>query len=376
MDTKNTLLFGNGINIQFGDKENSNREIILRAINETKQQDYPRHIIVDEPVLILQLLGYLYAQIGDILDHKYDQYAFTTDEKNSLNDFIERYEKWDSINLVDVGFEDYYLIYDLFCYKNKIYNPDKFYIREALKCFFLYSIYNHGKVEKIYYNYPNGLKEFFGQFQDIFTTNYDKNVEIFSGQKINYLHGSFYIKKDIYKPNSLRNSLSDRPINNCVIDDEHFYLYSNALTSYSGNSKLFIIKQAILANEGMDKFAKGYIEKPEIQQDVDMWKNDENILVKNLYETIKIKINNPDMKFDENYPIKEFEAIKGTLTIVGLSPNNDIHIFEMIDNNQKIKKIIFYYYEKSQIEDVKKLITHHKDILEFEEVQKLWKEYE
>jgi hypothetical protein len=231
------------------------------------------------------------------------------------------------------------------------------------------------KLKNIYYSYPNRLKELFGQFQDIFTTNYDKNVETFSGQKVNYLHGSFYIKKDIYKPNSLRNRLPDRPIDNCVIDDEHFYLYSNALTSYNGNSKLFIIKQAILANEGMDKFVRGYMEKPEIQQDVDKWENDVNALVKNIYGTIKVKINNPDMKFDENYPIKEFEAIEGTLAIVGLSPYNDVHIFEMIDNNSKIEKIVFYYYDKNQIEDMKKLTIQHKEILECKEVQELWKEY-
>ena len=164
-----TLLFGNGINIQFGGSDNFNKSIILRAIQNTKNLDFPRHIIVDEPELIISLLGHLFLALRPILSHEYDEFAFTTDEKFALNNFIRRYEKWPSLSVLDIGFEDYYLIHNLFCYKNKIVNPDRYYIRES-------------------------LKTFFSDLDYLFTTNYDTNVKTFSGKVVSYLHGAFHIK--------------------------------------------------------------------------------------------------------------------------------------------------------------------------------------
>ena len=39
------LIVGNGINIQFGGSENTNKSIILRAIKNCKELDFPKHII-------------------------------------------------------------------------------------------------------------------------------------------------------------------------------------------------------------------------------------------------------------------------------------------------------------------------------------------
>ena len=243
-----TLLFGNGINIQFGGSDNYNSSIILRAIKNTKDSDYPKHIIVDDPSLILSLLGYLFLEVRDILAHRYDSYAFTIDEKQSLEDFIRRYGTCKSISIPDIGFEDYYLIYDLFCYKKKIVNPDRYDIREALKAFFLYSIYNRGRVNEIHKRYPAKLKDLFSGYDSFFTTNYDMNVEMFTKKTVNYLHGAFNIKAEVYNPNSLRNQMSDSPLKGYDVDVNFFYLYSNALTTYSGNQKLFRIKQGMQAN--------------------------------------------------------------------------------------------------------------------------------
>lgn len=367
------LLFGNGINIQFGGAENLNKSIILRAIRNTKESDFPKHIVVDDPELILSLLGYLFLEVRAILSNQYDKYTFTTDEKFSLEDFIHRYGNLRGLSIPNIGFEDYYLIYDLFCYKNKIVNPEKYHIREALKAFFLYSIYNQGKINEIHERYPTSLKSFFARYDCLFTTNYDRNVETFTEKNVSYLHGAFHIKADVYNLESLRNKLSDRPMQHYNLDENFYYLYSNALTTYSGNFKLFLIKQAIQANEAVGKMALAYQNNSTLKKSVDEWANDTNELVRKFSEATKLKFENPEFHFNETYPIKEFESISGNLTVVGLSPNNDTHIFKMVNDNPNISEINYYFYDEIEKMQMSKFITNH--TLNFFDVRLLWQEY-
>lgn len=331
------------------------------------------HIIVDDPELLLSLLGYLFLQVRDILFGNYDKFAFTTDEKTCLEDFKRRYKTYKSINITSIGFEDYYLVYDLMCHKYKIQNPERYHIREALKSFFIYSIYNKGKVNNIYTRYPEKLKSFFDQYDELYTTNYDQNVEVFYGKKVGYLHGAFNIKKDIYDPDSMRNKMSDSPIKNSYIDDAHYYLYSNVLTTYSGYSKMFSIKQSKDANMAMEKMASAYTADLSVKTEVDKWENDVNELVRKMAEGIKLKLQDNELKFKETYPIQEFIDVKGDIDIVGLSPNNDTHIFEILNNNEKLITISYYYYDLAETETVKKLLVKHTPV--FKSVTSLWECY-
>jgi len=331
------------------------------------------HIIVDDPELLLSLLGHLFLQVKDILSGNYDKFAFATNEKACLEDFKRRYKAYSSINIASIGFEDYYLVYDLMCYKYKIQNPERYYIREALKSFFIYSVYNKGRVNSIYTKYPAKLKTFFNQYDELYTTNYDQNVEVFSGKKVKYLHGAFNIKKDVCDPDSMRNKMSDSPIKNYNIDDTHYYLYSNVLTTYSGYSKLFSIKQSKEANKAMEKVASAYKSNPSVKAEVDKWEKDANELVRKMAEGTKLKIQDNELKFKETYPIQEFIDVKGDIDIVGLSPNNDTHIFEILNNNEKLITMAYYYYDFEETETVKRLLNKHTPI--FKSVTSLWECY-
>lgn len=368
-----TLLFGNGINIQFGGSDNLSKSIILRAIKSTKEVDYPTHIIAEDPTLIVSLLGHLFLQVRGVLNGEYDSYAFTTDLRSCLDDFKRRYSARKSLNVATVGFEDYYLLYDLMCYKYKIKNPEKYYVREALKCFFLYSIFNKGSVNQIYKSYPAKLTEFFNGYDELYTTNYDINVEAFTSKEVSYLHGAFHIKADVYNPDSMRNKMSDSPIKDCIIDDKYYYLYSNALTTYSGYSKMFSIKQHGDANSAMDKMSKAYQENKTIKEAVDVWEKDANEIIRKMAECIKLKLSDSNLEFKETYPIKEFTAISDELSIVGLSPNNDTHIFNIINDNGLLKSVIYYFHNSEEIEAVSQLLNNHK--VEFVNVIELWDKY-
>jgi len=151
------LLFGNGINIQFGGLENTNKEILIRAIKQCREKDFPHHIIIDDSELLIGLLGNLFIELSEIIDCEYEKYAISTDEKVHLRDLKLKYSDKKSLNFTDIGFEDYYLIYDLMCNKNRIKNPDRYHIREALKMMFILSIYNKGRVNEIYKNFYSQL---------------------------------------------------------------------------------------------------------------------------------------------------------------------------------------------------------------------------
>mgnify|MGYP000721383601 FL=1 len=60
--------------------------------------------------------------------------------------------------------------------------------------------------------------------------------------------GNLIRKSDVYLLDSFRNQLPDAPIKEIEIDENYFYLYSNALTTHCGAYKELQIKQIPQAN--------------------------------------------------------------------------------------------------------------------------------
>ena len=157
------------------------------------------------------------------------------------------------------------------------------------------------------------------------------------------------------------------------MDESFYYFYSNALVSYSGNAKLFYTTMNQTANAGLEKMADAYQTNFEFRVGADKWANDTNDMVKRLYEGMQLKLANPEMRLSESYPTDEFKSIEGVLTVVGLSPNNDTHIFTLCNENQKLTKIIFYYFDKTEKVQMHNLISRIP--IEFHDVRALWAQY-
>jgi len=363
------LLIGNGFDIQFGGSDYVNSNIIMRAINNVDKGDFPCDIYPKETV---DLLRHLYIIIPSIISGEYDKFAVINYEKKSLIEFKKRYSNLRTLSLYEIGIEDYFFIYELISRENKISNPERFEIRQALRRMFVDAIYNKGKLNKLIKKFPHKLREFLLLYNNIFTTNYDNNVEKFLKKPVYYMHGAFHILDEIYNPNSFRNMLSDSSANNVTIPREFKHLYSNILMTYAGELKDSAIKTNFQANSAIDKFVQGMEEKPELIPQIEKWKDDDNSIVRNMYEAISIR-KNTNSKIAEYYPIVEFESIAGTIDIIGLYPNNDSHIFNTIRDNVKVDTINFYFYDKSEIslaEDVLKdkvVIAHS--------VKELWKSF-
>lgn len=365
----NNLLIGNGININFGGLDYTNKKIILRAIERIKSPYINPDI---NGIEILQFLELIFKELNNIICGKYDIFAITSYEKLSLEEFKTRYKKdRDNLKIYDVGFEDYFLMFELFCRKNKISNPERFNYRGLLKRFFINSIYNDGKIQELHKSYPRKVKIYLKSFDEIYTTNYDSNIEKCTGTKVNYLHGAFHIFDDVYNPKSFRNQLSDKPSTETPIIKGFEHLFSNVLTSFSGFSKNHTMNEPKLANSAISKFAEGIKANQSFAKEINSWSQSDDSILKNLGEAILLKKNQSDLKINEYYPIDSFKVIKDDLTIIGLSPYNDSHIFKMINDNISIKSITSYFYTKHESDIVKSLLNNKKDI-RFSDVKQFW----
>lgn len=372
--TMNNLLVGNGINIQFNKTDYTSQQIVLRILKNCDRDDFPSHIIVNFPYLLKNYIGQLYLESRKIILGDYDNYTFGSAEKNSLVSFKKQYtDKINMLRITDIGFEDYYLIHDLVCHKMKVYNPEQFYIRESMKVAYLYSIYNDGKINQLYKNYPRLFIEFLIKFDNIFTTNYDSNIELATGKEIFHIHGQFDKKSDVYIASSFRNQLPDAPIKEIDVDENYFYLYSNALTTHCGAYKEFQLKQHSQANSCVEKMALAYNTDSEIKQEVDGWTHNTNTLTANLGYAIQLKASNSSLTFTDDYHFDKFKSISGTLEILGLSPWNDFHIFESI-NLADLEECVYYFFDKSECNIIRNILPtlFEQGKLKFESVETFW----
>lgn len=370
----NNLLVGNGINIQFNKKDYTTQQLVLRILKNCDREDFPSHIIVNFPYLLKNYIGQLFLEARDILEDKYDSYTNCFAEVESLKSFKKRYkDKINILRITDIGFEDYYLIHDLVCHKTNTQNPKQYYIREAMRIAYLYAIYNDGKINTLYQEYPRKFIDYLIEFDNIFTTNYDLNVELATQKQVYHIHGQFDKKSDVYLLNSFRNQLPDAPIKEIEIDENYFYLYSNALTTHSGAYKELQIKQISQANSVVEKMAMAYNNDPKIKQEVDSWTIEANKLTANMGYAIQLKAVNPSLTFSDNYHFDIFKNITGTLQILGLSPWNDFHIFESV-NASDIDKCVYYYFDESECDKIKELLPelNVQGKLEFLSVKAFW----
>jgi len=362
----NNIIIGNGIDIQFGGFDYTNKSIIDRALLYLKKGDFSIDVYTKE---IETWIYILHSAIPDFINGDYDQLAVLNDEKEELDSFKNIYSK--NVSISDVGFEYYFLLNELHCRKNKITNPERYYFQEFLRRLFLDSIFNKGEINKLYLKFPANVVDYISSFDNIFTTNYDKNIELATSKNVLYLHGAFHILDPVYDSNSFRNRLSDKPAEKTPVIKGYEHTFSNAITGSSGAFKLFATSQSELANSAIDGFAKGIQEKPEIKIQMEEWKNSDNEIVKRLYEAVNLKTQEPDLEFSIDYSVNKLKSIEGKITFIGLSTNNDSHIMKIIKDNIKVDTVEFYYFNKQESIDIKLFFNNKKVITE--NIIEFWK---
>lgn len=369
------LLVGNGINIQFNLTDYTTQQIVLRILKNCDREDFPSHIIVNFPYLLKNYLGQLFLEARDVIEGKYDQHTNCSAERSSLNSFREQYaSRIRTLRMTDIGFEDYYLIHDLCCHKTGTRNPEQFCVCEALKIAYLFAIYNDGKLNELHRLYPEKFVDYLRCFDSIFTTNYDSNVDSVVENPVYHIHGQFDKLSAVYDPTSFRNQLPDAPIKEYKVDPQYFYLYSNALSTHCGEYKEFQVKQYSLASSAMEKLADAYLKDLRVRTTIDNWTKAENTITANMGYAVQMKATHPELAFTDDYHFEKLSQITGELVILGLSPWNDFHIFETINNSQ-IDSCTFYYFSEDQCQKVSSLLPdmNQRGSLHFASAQEFWR---
>ena len=370
------LLVGNGINIQFDNTSYTTQQIMLRILKNCDKDDFPAHVIIEPAFLLKNYYGLLYLEARKMIKGEYDIFAAGRAERDSLDSFKKQYsDRIDIIRITDIGPEDFYLIHDLLCHKTKTKNPEQFYVRESMKIAYFYAIYNEGKLNDLHNKYSGKFIDYLNNFDAIFTTNYDSNVDAVVNKEVYHIHGQFDKLAEVYNPDSFRNKLPDEPYKNCSFDPRYLYLYCNALSTHCGAYKQFQINQNSSANSAIEKMAVAYSSDADAKAQIDSWCKDKNELVSKMGYAVKLKASHPELHFSEDYHFEKLKKINGTLEILGLSPWNDFHIFESIDQSS-VDTCTYYYFSEDQQTVICNLLHNlcSQDKLVFKSVKEFWSE--
>ena len=108
--------------------------------------------------------------------------------------------------------------------------------------------------------------------------------------------------------------------NETVVIPNYEHCFCNALLNFSGTLKYERAKQSHDANIQISTALKKLRESPRRYDDIKKLHPD-------LYENILIKSEHPELPFALEYPFDELEKIESEIHIIGLSPNNDSHVY-------------------------------------------------
>lgn len=342
----------------------------MRSLKKVERGDFPSHLYPKE---CASLLRALHGEYESVLRGDYDRYAVAGFERSALADFKRRYSTKPKSAIYEVGFEDYFLIFELLHNKLGVGNPDRFHSRGVLRRMLLDSIFDGGEIQVVHQRFPRGLIDLVAEYDSVFTTNYDQNLESVCEKDVFHLHGAFHVLSEIYDPNSFRNQLSDDLLDGEKIDLDYPHLYSNCLLSYVSDLKSYSMREADLANSAMDKFAEAYRTDPSIRGQIDGW-DEGPPLVRRLREAIRLKADRPELSHKQQYPSGKLLEISGTLTVIGLSPNNDNHVFSEIMENSAISSVDYYCFSEAESKDTLELFEG-KDV-STKDVRELWRTLE
>ncbi|MGX8833712.1 hypothetical protein ACWG0P_05805 [Amedibacillus sp. YH-ame6] len=320
------LLVGNGINIQFGGVDvYSSSAIMNRVVKNIKAGKYTA--LIDNSLSPDEQLGFMQGMVDIINQIKDGKHRDNADGLFMLME-LDRISRTYPVNstITSVFLEDYFLAFEIFNNQyraedgekqSEVYRKTLFtYFRQVL----VDGIYNEGAINDVFKNFYPGMNRYIDRFDNIFTTNYDSNLENILGNsdKVFHLHGEFEKLAPEYDVTSLyynkHKTECDLLIHNKIPNYEH--IYGDEIMSWSW----------------LDKYG-GLIE--------------------------------PDTKRKEDL----FESISGQLEILGLSPTNDEHLFMLINNNSKITSVVYYYFNDT---DRCELSHHIKKPVTYKKVKKLW----
>ena len=345
-----SLLLGNGINIQFGGKAYTNRFIVQRIFFNIKAGKYA--LLFGESELssdeLFDIFGGLFTYANQVIEGKYDDYEFSDDMKEAINDFKDRYQTR-IIQLYEIGLEDWFFLLELFFMLNNDLQGVNESSKQGIERIILDSIFNDGYLQNSFSvdNIGNRtkqkvLKRYLSGYDNIFTLNYDNNVENLTGKQVYHLHGEYSVLADSENPINIWGDIRTENGQLVKFPNEFKHCNCNALLDYSGELKYRRANTIELLQKIFNGDIKGNISS---LLAVLIMGDDEQ------KQFVKRHLEKPNLRVGTNYHFNQFGALTGELHIIGMSPSNDSHIFKCIDNSN-LENIIFYYAGRTEISKI------------------------
>ena len=349
-----SILIGNGININFGGKAYTNDYIIKRILFNARANKYD--LLFDGGISgneIASIFVGLATWANDISGGKYD--AIIPDaEKPTLEDFKVRYN-WKLMHYYEVGLEDWLFILHVYFLKNADIADNWSSAKQGFEKMILDAIYNDGDIQEIHKVMGKPVKRWLLEFSNVFTLNYDNNIKDLIKRPVFHLHGDFRTLANSENPQTLMGYIRKSKGENVNIPQQFEHCFCNALFDYAGEHKYEIACAFEKGDEGLQSLVKSGIPSVFFPAPIE--------------EPLKVHKEHPELTFGSNYHFTEFRELTGELHIIGMSPNNDSHIFKLIDASN-IEKVVFYYYSEKE---AKKGLPIHKKV-EYRSVTELWKQ--
>ena len=362
-----SILIGNGVNIQFGGKAYTSEFILQRIKYKAKQDKYKE--LFDNTISgreIVNILDGFVEICNDIKNNDYDVYVKSDDDIFALQEFKERYKNWNVIESKDIMLEDWFFLIHMFFLKNNDLSHNATGAIQSFERLILDSIYNDGLIQELHKKMNKKFKRFIQSFDKVFTINYDNNIEFLTGKKVFHLHGDYEVLKDSENPSTVIGYIRIRDKKTVVIP-KFKHCFCNALLNYSGKLKYKTANDNHIANIRALEYAENYNSNPNYYDDIAEISPDS-------HEMIITKIKNPHLQMATEYHFDELEKIESEIHILGLSPNNDSHIIDLINQNDKITTVYFYYCTKEDKQQANKIFGSKK--LNLICVTELWKKHD
>lgn len=357
-----TILLGNGINIELGGRDYTNAAIIDRAVENIKTKHYST-LLFNSEISDSEFLT-IFTEIPNILHAivrgEYDKYCVSDEDK----DLAARLKSQYSCNTIlhDIGMEDFFCIIRFFHLK---FNDPEDMIKsthDGLCWVFLDAIYFGGRIQRISQTvlpaYLTHLQESLEDFDEIYTVNYDKTAESIAARPVRYLHGDFDTLLDQYRPDTLIGRYYEDSCVKNPVAPETEHIYCNGLMGFSGSYKSRMMQIMEDGQFGADSILRLYKAGMSIQdlKKLERLKNSDNEGERLAFGIINAKIQHPELDM-HRYPMHDFRHISGELYVIGMSPNNDDHIWNAIMQNTALTQIVYFYHSISSVDSVRERYT-------------------
>lgn len=348
-----SILIGNGFNINFGGAAYTNQFIIKRIIFNARADKYDALfdglVSGDE---IARIFFELAQWTNDITSGKYDD-IIPAENMSVLEDFKSRYN-WKLEHYYEVGLEDWLFILHIYFLSNSDIAGEWIPARQGFERMMLDAIYNDGDIQTLHMAMKKPVKRWLKEYDNIFTLNYDNNIEDLTQKTVFHLHGDYRTPANSENPHTLLGYNRIRADQSVVVPGlEH--CYCNALFDYAGEHKLEVAEAFEKGEKGLQDLTESGISL--------------SLFPVSIASLVQLHQEHPELIFGVPYYFEKFKALTGELHIVGMSPNNDAHIFRLIDEST-VEKVVFYGYSESELEGQLPL---HKEV-EYRSVKDLWRQ--